>query len=377
MGRGEGHIQQYLVKLSGRHRESSSSGALACVLDVMSQPCKTAMDEMLTLRKKQLQQMDQLEEWMKCKYDDVRNGASQSSHPQKCCASVDRDAVWSDEMQILRMDGCIFLSKVYSVYASQHHRSNYMGGQALKNHVEQLAFYLFHFLMENNLLSEKLDEGSIHPFSVNMRVNLKSAALAALFLSTKINECPISMRRLIALAGSVNGDFVLKSLMDVESDVPRQSLIKTYERHLMILHGYDAPEVSSLPFHYISEVETELCLMPSEFSKYIEIFQHLGYKLSSCCLMDEPRLVAFAVFHFGYRYLNALQRPNNWEDILELKDRKIVEILSDSMNATYLLYMDRIDRLRNCSNSTPELKKDVAFTLSHVMDQINAMKETS
>jgi hypothetical protein len=204
---------------------------------------------------------------------------------------------------------------------------------------------------------------------------VKSAALAALFLSTKINDCPISMRRLITLSHSVTGDFVLKSFEGTESGAPYQNLIKTYERRLMMLHGYDAPEISCLPFGCISDVNNKFGLSPNERAKYNFVFQHVGYKLSACCLMDEPFLVALAVFYFGYKHLHILQIPCDWQDALGKQDREKVEILSDYMNATYKFYIERTENMCPSSNSTPELKKDTLCSLSYVIDQINALKE--
>lgn len=360
-----GPIQKYLEKLNQRHQ--AVSGALASVLLDMTQQCKIATEEILELRRVQLDRMAAVRTIM------MQQHLSSSSrlHPLYDQNLASRDAMMSEDMHKLRMHGCIYLTKVFAVYASQHQRPHHLGGQLLRDHVEQMAFYLFHFLMENDPSSQNPEEGSVHPFSVAARFNVKSAALAALYLSTKINDCPISMRRLIALSKAVNGDFILKNFEGTESDVPYQNLIKTYERHLMLLHGYDAPEMSCLPFGHTSKVEELFHLNPNEYEKYLHVFQHMGYKLSSCCLLDDPLLVAVAVYNFGCKYLNVLPIPCDWDDSLEETDYKIVEILSDYMNTAYKFYAERSESMFQPSNSTPELlKKDTLCSLPSLIDQI-------
>jgi hypothetical protein len=366
VGNNNGPIQKYLEKLNQRHQ--AVSGALASVLLDMTPQCKIAMEEILELRRVQLDRMAEVRTIMSQQH---LSSSSRVLHTLYDQSLASRDAMMSEDMHKLRMHGCLYLTKVFAVYASQHQRPNHLGGQLLRDNVEQMAFYLFHFLMENDPSSQNPEEGSVHPFSVAARVNVKSAALAALYLSTKINDCPISMRRLIALSKTVNGDFILKSFEITESDVPYQNLIKTYERHLMLLHGYDAPEMSCLPFGHTSKVEELFHLNPNEYENYLRVFQHMGYKLSSCCLLDNPLLVALAVFNFGCKYLNVLPIPCDWEDSLEETDYKIVEILSDYMNTAYKFYTERSESMFQPSNSTPELlKKDTLCSLPSLIDQI-------
>jgi len=373
--RSNGPIKKYLEKLNQRHQ--GVSGALASVLLDMTPQCKIVMDEMFALRRVQLKRMVERKIMLKQQQNICASGAllNSSSYNQEDLVVIKESSLMSEDVDRLRMYGCIYLTKVLAVYSSQHQRPNHLGGQLLRDNVEQMAFYLFHFLMENENSSQKNEEGSVHPFSVTVRINVKSAALAALYLSTKINECSISMRRLITLSKSVTaGDVMLKSFKGTEPGVPYQNLIKTYERRLMMLHGYDAPEMKCLPFGCLSDIAKEFGLSPNDLAKYNRVFHHVGYKLSACCILDEPCLVALAVYYFGYKHLRILQMPCAWEDFLGKGDQEQVEILSDHMNAVYNFYLDRTENMYQSSNSTPDLKKDTLSSLSCVIDQINILK---
>ena len=342
-----GPIKRKMEKLSMRTRKYT--GALACVLDDLSPECAAAIKNVIELRR-----------------NDVK---SLVSSPVTIMDLTEIEDLAPDEGCILLMEGCMFLAKVFEQYKSvQRIATDYSEKYAQTQTMEQMAFYLFHLLMEKDPHSQKTTDGSVHPFSTSKRLNLKSAALAALMLASKCMDSQIPMRNLLTYSANVSNDHS-QQFRKGESGSPYKDLVHLYEIHLMILIGYDAPEISCLPYASVKEVSEMLSLSAAETDKFKRVFGHFGVKFSPSSLIDEPLLIAFAVFHFGCNHLHFLRPPSGFDAVLG-DEKRMVEVLSNHMSAIYTLYQSMVGA--NVS-SEPKLRRttNLMISLSSISDQLN------
>eukprot|EP00979_Chaetoceros_neogracilis_P000896 scaffold187_cov266-Chaetoceros_neogracile.AAC.26 len=347
-----GPIKNKMVKLSLRVRKYSD--AMACVLDNTSIECKVVIKNLLKLRENQRARF-QMEE---------RN--NQILPPVNSVMDIEDKAIGEDYS--LRMEGCTFLSMVID----QHRVSTKSSPSDAYDFVrtkemEQMAFYLFHLLMENDPFPQITADGGHHPISISRRFNLKSAVLAAFLLASKALESPISMRHLLTCA--MNGGNAQTSqntnTNTREPGQPLRDLIKLYERHLMILNGYDAPKLTRLSYSSITEVSELLSLEKNDIIKFERVFGHFGVKYSSSCLIEEPLLLAFAVYRFGCKHLHILRTSIIFDKVLGRDEKRMVELLADHMQATFALSL----------SSPPQLSGDRMLSLSSLCDQLNTINE--
>ena len=263
----------------------------------------------------------------------------------------------------------MFLEKVFVQYKLvQRLASDDSEKYAQTQTMEQMAFYLFHFLMEKDPHSQKTTDGSVHPFSTSNRLNLKSAALAALMLTSKFMDSQIPMRHLLTYSVNVSNDH---SQQFRKEEIACKDLVHLYENHLLILNGYDF-EISCLPYASVKEVSELLFLSAKETDKFKRVFDEFGVKFSPSNLVGEPLLIAFAVFHFGYYHLHSLHWPMSFDAVLENDEKRIVEVLSNHMNAIYTLYQSMVG-----VSSEPKLRRttNLMISLSSICDQLNNPNE--
>ena len=276
-----------------------------------------------------------------------------------------------DEECIILMEGCMFLDKVFVKYKkfqklTPANSEKYAQTQTM----EQMAFYLFHFLMEKDPHSQKTTDGSVHPYSTSKRLNLKSAVLAALMLASKFMDSQIPMRHLLTYSANVSNDHS-QQFWKGESGSPCQGLVHLYENHLLILNGYDF-KISCLPYTSVKEVSELLFLSAKETDRFKRVFDEFGVKFSPSNLIDEPLLIAFAVFHFGYYHLHCLNWPISFDTVLGEDEKRMVEILSDQMSAINALYLENVPSTEEIEDKTTQMREtpNLVISLSSIMDQL-------
>ena len=343
-----GPIKSKMEKLSGRVRKYS--GALACVLDNPSRECNAVIKNLLRLRR---------------------------SH----CASVEEMEERNNQIpRCLRMKGCIFLSKVIDQYKVSENKSTIDPEEIVQTQtMEQMTFYLFHLLVENDPFPQLTADGAYHPNSTSRRLNLKSAVVAALLLASKALESPISMRRLLIYASNASEE-LSQDTVKGGSGRPLRDLTKSYERHLMILHAYDAPELSRLSYSSITEVSELLSLSDVDTVKFKLTFDHFGVKYSPSCLIEEPLLLAFAVYRFGCKHLHIMRSSVEFDEGLETGEKRMVELLANQMKATFVFYLSQRDAsqstLSSAFNLPPHVSDAMVISPSDLCDQLNSINES-
>jgi hypothetical protein len=105
-------------------------------------------------------------------------------------------------------------------------------------------------------------------------------------------------------------------------------------------------------------------------TRFERVFDHVGYKYSAICLLVDPLLVSFAVYHFGSEHLQLLERSSSWNEALEGDSRRAVEVIS-----SYMVEMNIYESTRcksQSSNATPELREDYFTPLSAILEDINS-----
>jgi len=135
----------------------------------------------------------------------------------------------------------------------------------------------------------------------------------------------------------------------------------------MILNGYDAPEMSCLPYASIKEVSELLSLSAAETNKFKQVFDHFSVKFSPSSLVGEPLLIAFAVHQFGCNHLRVLHPPSGFDAVLDDDERRIVEVLSNHMSVIYTLYQSMDGS--NVS-SKPKFRRTTNLMISCLTDDI-------
>ena len=361
-----GPIKSKMVKLSTRVRKYS--GALACVLENPSEECNAVIENILRLRQTQCARVDMEMGKMPIK-SHVTKSRTQSPIID---LTTDIEDQAPDEGCCLRMEGCMFLSKVIDQYkGSQKYSEKYSEEIVQTQNITQMAFYLLHLLMENDPFPQVTADRRNHPISISRRLNLKSAVLAAFLLASKILGSPIPMRHLLTYARNAareSSQYTNKG----EPGRPLRDLIKSYERHLMILNGYDAPDLSSLPYSSITKVSELLSLSATDTANFRRVFDHFGVQYSPSCLIEEPLLIAFAVYRFGCNQ-NMLSKPVG--DVLEKDEKRMVELLANHMKAIFIFYLSqsRIGQstISSSLRSPPHLSGDMMISSSYLCDQLN------
>lgn len=357
-------IRRHLQEL--RHRHLATSGALASTLDQITPGCNEAINTITSLRLDHLKVMLDFE-----KKSGQETGGQLSPSPiHDSSQSIDK--VVTENVDILRVDGCIFLSKVIRVYNASSGTSRDAGVLIPSRYITNMAFYLFHTLMEHDPHDGKNSKNEA--ISIRQRVNLESAVLAAMYLATKCLDCAVPLKQIIGYANTVSRTQGVprdKSL-GYRATRPHRNLVKKYEQHLLILHGYSAPDATILPVTYVETVLEYLNLPLDEkiITRFERVFDHVGYKYSAICLLVDPLLVSFAVYHFGSEHLQLLERSSSWNEALEGDSRRAVEVIS-----SYMVEMNIYESTRcksQSSNATPELREDYFTPLSAILEDINS-----
>jgi hypothetical protein len=133
----------------------------------------------------------------------------------------------------------------------------------------------------------------------------------------------------------------------------------------MILNGYDAPKLTRLSYSSITEVSELLSLEKNDIIKFEQVFGHFGVKYSSSCLIEEPLLLAFAVYRFGCKHLHILRTSIIFDKVVGRDEKRMVELLADHMQATFALSL----------SSPPQLGGDRMISLSSLCDQLSVINE--
>jgi hypothetical protein len=345
-----GPIKNKMVKLSLRVRKYS--GAMACVMDNTSTECKIVIKNLLKLRENQ------------CARFQMEERTNQILPPVNSVMDIEDKAIGEDSSLLL--EGCLFLSMVIDQHRVSKKKSPSDAYDFVRTQeMEQMAFYLFHLLMENDPFPKITAGGGHHPVSITRRFNLKSAVLAAFLLASKALESPISMRHLLTCAMNGGNAQTLQNTNTRESGQPLRDLIKSYERHLMILNAYDAPKLTRLSYSSITEVSELLSLEKIDIIKFERVFSHFGVKYSPSCLIEEPLLLALAVYRFGCKHLQILRTSVLFDKVLGRDEKRMVELLADHMQATFALSL----------SSPPQLRGDMMISLSSLCNQLNTINE--
>jgi hypothetical protein len=369
-----GPIKNKMVKLSLRVRKYS--GAMACVLDNTSAECKVVIKNLLKLRENQ------------CARFQIEERNNQILPPVNSVIDIEEKAIGEDSS--MRMEGCTFLSMVIDQHRVSKKITVVDDAFVRTQEMEQMAFYLFHLLMENDPFPQITADGGHHPISISRRSNLKPAVLAAFLLASKASESPISMRhlltcamnggnKLISLNTNTNANANTNTRESGQRDTLRD-LIKSYERQLMILNAYDAPELTRLSYSSITEVSELLSLEKNDIIKFELVFGHFGVKYSPSCLIEEPLLLAFAVYRFGCKHLQILRTSIIFDKVVGRDEKRMVELLADHMQATFALYLRQKSADQSTSSSLPlssppQLSGDMMISLSSLCNQLNAINE--
>ncbi len=336
---------------STQRRLSETSGALASILDEVTPGCKEVIRKVANLRQYHLKALLDFN-----KKSALTSSQVLSSSIHKVSQSLHAEKDITSNIDTLRLDGCMYLSKVIDVYKST---TKFCASKD----VAGMAFYLFHTLMEFGP-----QHGQNLAMSTRNRVNLESAVLASMYCATKCLDCIVHLKQIISYGTIVSRDqasFRSKG-RGYRPTRPHKNLIRKYEQVLLIQHGYTAPDSTMLPTINISTVleHLELPLETKLMNKFRSLFDSVGYKYSPVCLLDNPLLVAFAVYHFGCRHLQILERPAIWDEVLDDYSRRSVEIMSSYMNE-----MEKSQDYSEPSSSTPELGEDYLLTSLSVMVQ--------
>jgi hypothetical protein len=282
------------------------------------------------------------------------------------------------------MEGCLFLSMVIDQHRVSKQITAVDDDFVRTQEMEQMAFYLFHLLMENDPFPQITADGCYHPISISRRSNLKPAVLAAFLLASKALESPISMRHLLTCAMNGGNELISQNTNTNTRESGQRDtlrdLIKSYERQLMILNAYDAPELTRLSYSSITEVSELLSLEKNDIIKFELVFGHFGVKYSPSCLIEEPLLLAFAVYRFGCKHLQILRTSIIFDKVVGRDEKRMVELLADHMQATFALYLRQKSADQSTSSSLPlssppQLSGDMMISLSSLCNQLNAINE--
>ena len=339
-------LQRYLLRL--RNRYDAKTGALASTLCQMTPTCRRTLEDITLLRQNQSSLIRVREEFI---------GQSCNNHcspPPVLDPMENTDAIAKREIEILRIEGCMYLAQVIDVYNATSGTSRNAGLAVSSQHVSNMAFYFFHTLMENDPQYYKSEA-----ISIRLRVNLEPAVLSSLYLATKVIDCAINMTDIIQFSKQVSQANAIFSDKVFPERRPYRKLIKKYEQHLMILHSYYVPGIDIIPISKISDVSEYLGLDHRNDSRFKHVFNNIGYTFSTSCLIDDPLLVAFAVYHFGSEHLNVLERYHCWNDLFENESKLRIEVISSHMNSIFTRYQGSHCNSKENLSSTPELMQDI------------------
>ena len=339
-------LQRHLLRL--RNRYDAKTGALASTLCQMTPTCRRTLEDITLLRQNQSSLIRVREEFI---------GQSCNNHcspPPVLDPTENTDAIAKREIEILRIEGCMYLAQVIDVYNASSGTSRNAGLAVSSQHVSNMAFYFFHTLMENDPQYYKSEA-----ISIRLRVNLEPAVLSSLYLATKVVDCAINMTDIIQFSKQVSQANAIFSDKVFPERRPYRKLIKKYEQHLMILHSYYVPGINIIPISKIADVSEYLGLDHRNDSRFKHVFNNIGYTFSTSCLIDDPLLVAFAVYHFGSEHLNVLERYLCWNDLFENESRLRIEVISSHMNSIFTRYQGSHCNSKENLSSTPELMQDI------------------
>ena len=347
-----------LQKISAR--KENLSGGLASVSPDTSLECFRALETIISLR---IEQMNQIEILSKIVSSSPTLSRIQRLGSPSSKLQYDDFAREKDNTKLI-IKGCQFLSKVIDVHISSN--SNDSNKIHAARSIEQLGLYLLHFLLENDPFPKSTGDHQIHPMSTLNESNLTCTCLASILSASKVVDSPISLRRLVnySKVPSVVGN--TKNIKPISVN-----LLKTYERHLMNAHAYDIPGISSLPISQVEKISEMYNLQANDRVKFRQVFGHAAYQYSSCCLIENPFLVALAVFHFGCHHLELIRVPSI-TNVLDIEEQRMVETISDHMKTVHLFSHNNKSSEDNVSPSrTPTLGEESILSLNALVDQLN------
>ncbi|GFH46789.1 predicted protein [Chaetoceros tenuissimus] len=342
-------------------RKENLSGGLASILPKTSLECFKALETIISLR---IEHRNQIEILSKIVSSSPTMSRAQRIGSPSSKFRYDDFAREQDNMKLI-IKGCQLLSKLLDVHISSVPSIDSNKIHAARS-IEQLGLYLLHFLLENDPFPQSTGDHQIHPMSTLNESNLMCTCLASILLASKAVDSPISLRRL------VNYSKVPSVVGDTKNTKPISvNLLKTYERHLMNAHAYDIPGLSSLPISQVEEISEMYKLQANDRVKFRQVFRHAAYQYSPCCLIENPFLVALAVFHFGCNHLELMRVPSI-TNILDKEEQKLVETISDHMKAVHLFSQTEKSNVDGTSPSrTPTLGEESILSLNALVDQLN------
>ncbi len=388
----EGGDVQLKKELYHCQSKLSSSGILACTLSSVTPSCQDVLTQTIALRQNTINMMAEL---LTPKPRDDK--AFVKVTPGTASNTSDRierydgeDSIWYDahlnvkkKYNELRIDGCIYLSKILDFLrkggqtcnSSQKEKS--VEAPLLQLH--RTVFFLFHRLFNIDPFPEPSNAKSLH-----QRNNLKSAGkslimfhyflifrwklftdlaivLACLLLAGKIIDRPVKLRRLLDLSSRIafpNLNILDKiiipttvesqderKMFDIKSgDDAKKALIKDYEFHLLMSFGFVAPTFEDIcQDGPLTKIESNLDAR--SLACYKNTYYHIGFSHSPLCLLEDTEFVALGVYHLSCEITGMSLCVNYTKDFLE-EERRIAKYLFLYMNKTALYVKERVKQIQ-------------------------------
>jgi hypothetical protein len=381
-------------------KSSFPSGALASTLPSMTTFCKSALNDLIKVRRDRVKEnldvqsesgehSSRTESWQ----DDLSSHSSKMKNIEIFTGEYLDD---EEDLSLLRIDGCMYLSKILDFITGQKFDSLNNNINHEKSKLGETAFFLFHTLMENCSIYERnMQESSksskeCNSRSLRRRENLKSGVLSALALAGKFQDCPIKMKKLIGLVKKVPfldtsflGSFFRTARYKRRSfgdgydlstyeqwGEPSLVLMKEYEFHLMSIFGFvppDANDYLSTEFHQV--IIDKLSLS----SDAATVFENMHYETSithsALCLLQEPHTLALVAYHQACMRLGESPVPDFFGE-----KEEVVLILSKYISEVRVCVdqrrkeLDSFEKIRDTIYTTKDAKLDATPLLTQSGD---------
>ena len=374
-----------LLNVSSTHL-SDISGAAASLHPKPSSECILASDGIVEYRR---QQQGELEEIARQKASTTSISTLASAMAARSVSSSwDTEDASDNDLRLVRIDGCIYLSKIISRLldsrpsksssaslpssgeasnktdsstneddgagrpkssSASSTSSNFAASSELKikaseekvrvhdtekiEGVAQTAYFLFHTLVESH--------DGIGSFP---RKNVSSAVLACFLLAGKMEDCPLKLRTILRITKNATlppppfetvrqcYDKLAPNapgVLPMKWGEPSAELIKQFEFSLLTTLGFVMPEdpQSLHPTSSIIEIKNKLALDSDTMKHMHRLMKDPCYTHSSLCLLREPQLMAAALYYLSCQK-GRVELLKDWDLLLE-EEAVVVKVVAD------------------------------------------------
>ena len=272
------------------------------------------------------------------------------------------------DLGLLRIDGCIYLSKVANILRLRLKPPFDEAGKVTfrgdLERIAQAAYFLFHTLVETyaeqgappgapGAPAPGAGEGTGNSLEGRearlRREEVCSAVLASYLVAGKLADCPAGVRKPKTLLRLVKHASLPPPPMNiilqcydrlgfkVTRDAslrwgePMPALIKRFELKLLAAIGFTMPEVADQslnPLSSLGHLADRLGLDRAQVELVRQMMNRSCYTHSSLCLLREPELMAATLYYLACDKLSGLALHDNWQILLD-ENVKLVKVVAD------------------------------------------------